>query len=268
MEKNELKTQVAALVDDLFNEKEETEIRKQTQVELEKAASAISDLTSALEDKNAEFSGMEEKLTASDAVNKELESELEAAKKELEQANEKLGVTEQALEDIKKDRLAETRMAEIEDAGVARSDKKDQIVKVKEMSNEDFASYKDELVSIRKAILAELKVSKAEADAQAKVEAEAKVADEAVKKAKETNTETDGASEETVLGSEVTGETASEETGETASGDETITTPAKITPGQAAMASLNMEYIPSQDIMSKYAKLGEAMAKRFKKSDE
>jgi hypothetical protein len=32
------------------------------------------------------------------------------------------------------------------------------------------------------------------------------------------------------------------------------------------MASLNMEFIPSEDIMAKYAKLGQAMAKKFQKS--
>lgn len=278
MDRDDLKTQVAALVNDLFNDKEEAEIRKQTQAELEKAASTISDLTSALEEKNSEFAGMEEKLTASDARVTELESELEAAKKETEEANTKLGETEQALEDMKKDRAAELRMAELEDAGVARSDKEDQLAKVREMSDEDFASYKDELVSIREAVLAELEASKAEADAQAQAEAEEteeakkmskkeeEEDEEDPKKAKDKKDKKEKSGEESEEASEET-EEASEETEETASEDET-TTPAQITPGQAAMASLNMEYIPSEDLMSKYAKLGEAMAKRFKKSDD
>lgn len=258
MEKDDLKTQVAALVDDLFNEKEETEIREQTKVELEKAASTISELTSALEVKNTEFSDMEDKLTASETRVTELESELEAAKKELETANEKLGEVEQTLEGIRKDRAAEIRLAELKDAGVARSDKENQMVKVKEMSDEEFASYKNELVSIREAVLAELEASKAEADAKAEAEAE-----QAKKKAEE-----DKLNKEKIEASNKENENkeVDEENDETASGDEG-TPPAQVTPGQAAMASLNMEYIPSDDVVSKYAKLGEAMAARFKKSE-
>lgn len=277
MERDELKTQVAALVASLFDEKEEAEIRSATEAELGKAASAISDLTSALESKNTEAAEMEEKLTASDARVKELESELEAAKTESETANEKLGEVEKALEDMKKDRAAEVRMAELEDAGVARSDKEDQMAKVRDMSDEDFASYKDELVSIREAILAELEASnKAEADAKAEAEAEEakkmkkdemeeEEKKKLAKKAKEKCADdTSAASDESGASEEE--EAASEEEG--ASEEEETTIPAQITPGQAAMASLNMEFIPSEDLMTKYAKLGEAMAKRFTKSDE
>lgn len=279
MERDELKTQVAALVASLFDEKEEAEIRSATEAELGKAASAISDLTSALESKNTEAAEMEEKLTASDARVKELESELEAAKTESETANEKLGEVEKALEDMKKDRAAEVRMAELEDAGVARSDKQDQMAKVRDMSDEDFASYKDELVAIREAIVAELKQSEEKAEADAKAEAEAEEAkkmkkdemeeEEKKKLAKKAKEKCADESEKTSEKSETSEEeTSEEETSEEASEEEETTIPAQITPGQAAMASLNMEFIPSEDLMTKYAKLGEAMAKRFTKSDE
>jgi DNA repair exonuclease SbcCD ATPase subunit len=277
MERDELKTQVSALVASLFDEKEDAEIRSATEAELEKAASAISDLTTALEDKNTEVAEVDEKLTASDARVKELESELEAAKTELETANEKLGKSEQALEDMNKDRAAEVRMAELEDAGVARSDKEDQMAKVRDMSDEDFASYKGELVSIREAIVAELKQSEEKAGADAKAEAEAeeakkmkedKLEEEKKAKMKKDKKEKSETSEETSEESETSEEEASEELEEEAAEEDETTPPVQITPGQAAMASLNMEYIPSEDLMTKYAKLGEAMAKRFKKSDE
>ena len=54
MENKELTVQVAQVVENLFNEKEEAEIRRKTEEELQKAASSISDLTSALEEKNTE----------------------------------------------------------------------------------------------------------------------------------------------------------------------------------------------------------------------
>lgn len=277
MEKDDLKVQVAALVADLFDEKEEAEIRKRTEAELEKAASAISNLTTALEEKNTEAAEMEEKLTASDTRVKELETELEAAKKELEEASTKLGEKEKILEDMKKDRAAEIRMAELEDAGVARTDRESQMNKVREMSDEDFASYKDELVSIREAVVSELEKAREEkAKADAKDTAEAKEADDAAaKKDKkmEEEKEDDEKDEEDedkkkmpfMKKDKKEKSNESEEKEEDAS--EKVA-PAQITPGQAAMASLNMEYLPSEDIKKKYAKLGEAMAMRFKNSKD
>jgi len=265
----ELKTQVAAVVEDLFNEKEEAEIRKRTEAELQRAAEAVSDLTSSLEEKNTEVAEYEEKLSDAEARIAELETELEAARKEVETANTKLGETEKALEDMKKDRAAEARMAELEDAGVARSDRDSQVTKVREMTDEDFASYKDELVSIREAVVAELEKARknAEADAKAEEEAAIKAAEEAkkmMKKEEEMEDEEDpkmkkGKKKEKCSEDDTSGDS------EEASGEKKTTVPAHITPGQAAMASLNMEYIPSEDLMSKYAKIGEAMAEEFKK---
>lgn len=267
MDRNELKTQVATLVDDLFNEKEEAEIRRKTEVELEKAASTISELTSTLEEKNAEVAELAEKISEMEANSTELESELEAAKKELEEATTKLAESEQTLEDMRKDRAAELRMAELEDAGVARSDRESQMAKVREMTEEDFASYKDELVSIREAVVAELeKASKQQAEADAKAEEEA-AAKKAAEEAKEASEKEEAEEEESEEASEEeeSEEAAEEEESEEASEEEDETTaPAQITPGQAAQASLNMEYRPSEKVMDKYRALGEAMANKMK----
>lgn len=262
----ELKTQVAAVVEDLFNEKEEAEIRKRTEAELQRAAEAVSGLTSSLEEKNTEVAEYEEKLSDAEARIAELESELEAARKEVETANTKLGETEKALEDMRKDRAAENRMAELEDAGVARSDRDSQVSKVREMTDDEFASYKDELVSIREAVLAELNKAreKAEADAKAEEEAAKKAAEEAKKMMKKEDEDEMEDEEDPKMKKGKKKEKCSEES-EDASEEKETTVPAHITPGQAAMASLNMEYIPSEDLMSKYAKIGEAMAEEFKK---
>lgn len=279
MDKKELKDQVSLLVAQLFDEKEEAEIRQQTQIELEKSATTISELTSALEKKNTEYSNIEEQFIASEDRIKELETKLEAAKKELETASKELVETKKALEDINKDRAAEKRMLELEDAGVARSDKEDQMTKVREMSDEEFASYKGELVSIREAVVAELK--KAHDEAQSAADAKAK--EDAAKGAKkkmvdeeeemmddEEDEEEDPKKmkknkkkEKSSGDSKTSEETTSEETA--SEDDENKTIPANIPPGQAAMASLNMEYIPSGDIVAKYAELGKAMAANFKK---
>jgi colicin import membrane protein len=275
MDKN-LEVQVAAVVESLFNEKEQAMIRQRTEAELQKAATTISELASSLEEKNAEVAEFEEKISEAEAKVQGLTSELEAAKKELETANEKLGQTEKALEDMKKDRAAEVRMTELEDAGVTRSDRESQMEKVREMSDEDFASYKEELVSIREAVVAELEKARATADADAKAEEEAaaKAAEEAAKNGKKPPMDEEEEDpkmkkgkkkEKCAEGEEASEEEASEE--ENASEEKETTTPALVTPGMQAMASLNMEYIPSESLKAKYAKFGEAMAARWKKSE-
>jgi chromosome segregation ATPase len=279
MDKKELEVQVATVVETLFNEKEEAEIRKRTESELQKAASSISELTTALEVKNSEVSGYEAKLSENEARITELSSELEAAKKELETANTKLAETVATLENINKDRTAEQRMAELESAGVIRSDRDSQTSKVREMTEEDFASYKDELVSIRQAVVAELEKArdKAEADAKAEEDAAKKAAEDKKKgvppwmdeeEEEDPKTGKKKKKEKEKCAAEESSSEASEEDKEKASEtNEEKTAPAQISMGDVAKASLNLEYLPSEDLVAKYRKLGQAMAKRWNKND-
>jgi colicin import membrane protein len=255
MEKTELELQVKKVVEDLFSEKEEAKIRENTEQELQKAATTVANLTSELETKNTEVSTLQEQLEASETRVQELTTELEAAGTELETSKEKLAEVEKSaaelqetVDNMNKDRVEEARMKELEDAGVANTDRETQSVKVREMTDDEFASYKGELVSIREAVITELEKAREKAEADAKAEEEAarnKAAEEAEDK-EEAKENSDEASEE-----------ASEEE----------IAPAQITPGHAAMASLNLEHLPDSDLMAKYAELGKAMASRWKKSD-
>ena len=251
MEKTELELQVKKVVEDLFNEKEEAKIRENTEQELQKAATTVANLTSELETKNTEVATLQEQLEASETRVQELTTELEAAGTELETSKEKLAEVEKSaaelqetVDNMNKDRVEEARMKELEDAGVANTDRETQSVKVREMTDDEFASYKGELVSIREAVVAELEKAREKAEADAK--AEEKVADVATKEAEKKEKVT--------------------ETSEEASEEEHIA-PAQVTPGYAAMASLNLEHLPDSDLMAKYAELGKAMASRWKKSD-
>jgi colicin import membrane protein len=282
MDKKEIEVQVATIVDGLFNEKEEAEIRKRTEAELQKAASSITELTTALEEKNSEVSAQEVKLSESEARITELASELEAAKKELEDANTKLAETIITLENINKDRAAEQRMAELESAGVIRSDRDSQTAKVREMTEEDFASYRDELVSIRQAVVAELEKARndAEADAKAEEEAAKKAADEEEAKKKAADEEMvmdpktgkpvmDPKTGKPMMKKKAAAEEASEEDNKEEASDnkeEERTTPAQISMGDVAKASFNLEYLPNEDIVAKYREMGKAMAEKWKKN--
>jgi hypothetical protein len=127
---------------------------------------------------------------------------------------------------MKKDKAAEERMKQLEEAGVS-SGSESQVAKIREMSDEEFASYKEERVELRNAVIAELEANK---EAPAEEAAEEEVEEEAA---------------------------AEEEAAE----EEVETPPAEVDPNKAISAALNMESIPSTDLVSKYAEMGKAMAK-------
>jgi len=238
---DKLKKEILEEVDKIFAGKKEDEQRKRTEVALEESASTIEALTSDLESERVKITELEEKLVASEEAIKTLEDEkseasVEAEKageeqaKELEELKKELEEKAEELDNIKKDAVAGTRMEELASAGVVRSDKEGQTAKVREMSDEEFASYKEELVEVRAGILEELK--KAEEKAEEKAEGSEK---------KEGSEKEEGSEDEGVK-----------------------TPPANIDPGAAVSAAMNMEIYPSDDIVAQYSEMGKAMAEVMK----
>jgi chromosome segregation ATPase len=178
-----------------------------------------------LEEKNSESEETAAKIEELESAIAELQSGLEAAQTEKASVEEKLTEATSTIEEMKKDKAAEVRLADLEKAGVA-SGKEAQMAKVREMSDEEFAAYKEERIELRNAVIAELEATPAE------------TAEEEVEET---------ASEEEEV------ETASEE-------EEVETVPAKVDPGQAVSAALNFETVPSTGVMAKYAEMGKAMA--------
>lgn len=244
-----LRKDVEAVVAKIFSEQEEADIRKQTEKALGKSATTIEELTTALEAKNSEFEELEVKLSESEGKAKDLTTELEAAQEKIDDATKKSDDAEGALEEIKKDRAVETRVKELEEAGVI-SDNEAQSTKVREMSDEDFTSYKDELVSVRKAVIAELSKSKKETK-------EEKAEREKQEKAATDKAAADKAAIEAAAA-------AAAEGGE----EGTQTPPAQIDPGTAISAALNLEIFPPKDMVEKYNEMGTAMAKLFEEKTD
>lgn len=227
--------EIKAMVDSFFSEKEEAEVRRKTEEALQKSAETIGELTAALEEKNSESEEVATKLEELEAKVAELQTELEAAQTEKASADDKLAEAEQTIEEMKKDKAAEARIAELEEAGVS-SGKEAQMAKIREMNDEEFAAYKEERIELRNAVIAELESNQPEKEVS---EEENEEASEESEEASEENNE----------------EEASEEEGE-----EVDTTPANVDPGHAISAALNFETIPSKDVVSKYAEMGKAMA--------
>jgi predicted RNase H-like nuclease (RuvC/YqgF family) len=233
---DKLKNDIEAIVASIFSEKEEVEIRKKTEEALQKAAVTIEDLTNSLEEKNAEAENHESKVFEYETKVEDLESKLEAANEEIETVKRQLEETENTLKEMEKDKATDVRMAELDEAGVAfhgEKEKANQVVKVREMSDDEFAAYRDELASVRRAVLAEL-------------EAASTGGDEAGG---------DDAGGDDAGGDEAGGDEEEEDT----------IIPANIDPDKAVSAALNLDIYPSEELSKKYAELGRAMAEKMKK---
>jgi len=231
-----LKRDIEAVVAEIFSQNEEAKKIEKTENALNKSAEKISELTTSLEEKNTKEEEINSELSDLKESVKNLTTELEAAQSEVEQSNEKLADAENKIEEMKKDKAAEVRMDELVSVGVALSDKETQTVKVREMDDETFASYKDELISLRKAVEVELKNTPEESSPE------------------EEGSEEEGSEEE---GSE-------EEGSEEEENDDTP--PVNVDPNIAVAAAMNLEIQPSDNVVSKYQKLGKAMADNMKNS--
>lgn len=256
----ELKKDVEAAVNEIFSQKEEAEQKAETEKALNKSAETISELTTALEGKNAESKEVAVQIADFESKIEELTSELEAAKKEAEETAEKLTESENMIEEMKKDKAAELRMSELAEAGVALSDTDTQTVKVREMEDEEFASYKEELVSLRSAVEAEL----AKADSEEETASEEETQEETQEETSEEVAEEEEAKEDD-------DEAASEEDNEEEASEEEETSeetpPANVDPDLVAAAAMNMEVTPSESVVAKYKTLGEALAERMNKDN-
>ena len=242
---DKLKQDVETLIKSIFSEKEEAIQKQKTEEVLRTSATTIDELTTALEERSEALTTSEEKVTELNTSVEGLTTELEAAKSESTTAVEKLAEVEAKVEKMYKDKAMEERMVELETAGVVRKDKDAQSEKVREMSDVDFDSYRDELVSVREAVVEEMKAAKATVTAEEEAKAAEKAkADEAKAKGEE-EASTEGKKEE----------------------DKVDTPPANIDPAQAVSAAMNLEVFPSDDMVSKYDKLGKAMAEMFKTTE-
>ena len=222
------------IVDDIFKSKEESEMKKETERALQASADMIEELEQSLEakdvtlgEKEAEILTLNESISDFETRITELEDGKTAFDEEKETfETEKADLIKRAedaegkIEEMEKDRSAEARLDELREVGVAATNEKaieDQTSKIREMSVEDFSSYKDELVAIREAIIAELEAKK-------DPDNNADGADTA-------NADDDADSEE--------------------DDDDVASADVAIDPAKAAFAALNMELVPGKDVMAK-----------------
>lgn len=279
---DQLVKNIKTIVDDIFKEKEEAEMKKETEAALTQAAETITQLTESLEAKDTEHQAavatLQETIASLETQVNQMADEkklLEDAKttfdKEKEELTKRAEAAEKELENIKKDQIASERMQSLQTAGVSSTNIEAQTAKVREMSDEVFASYKEELVSIKDAIVKQLEdtaseeankksTTSAEEDAAAteKEVASAKLLESRLSELKEAGSEITDATEIEKIKSMDDSTFASykeEIIASLATDDHTA-----IDPMKAIAAALNMEVRPNEDTMNKYREMGKALA--------
>ena len=228
---DKLKEQIEKVVAAIFASKEEDTKRKKTEDALTASAAKLTDLQTELATVTASNQEKSEAITALEEQVKALQEEKAALEQKFQEeitaANGAKAAAETEFEklnteysSLKLELLADSRMAELTQVGVVREDASIQRDRVKVMSDEDFVTYKEELVAVKAQVVASLNAQK---------EAEAAAAAAA----------TEGAEE--------------------------VVVPANVDTTKSAQAALNLETTPSQDLISKYKDLGDALAKSITK---
>lgn len=117
----------------------------------------VSNLKSAAEENTAAVEGLEQEKSDLETELSALKEQIDNLNREKEELEERANKAEDALDNMAKDKAADERMAELSELKVARVDKealKTQRELVKEMSDDEFAAYRDESVSFRNDVLA------------------------------------------------------------------------------------------------------------------
>lgn len=246
---DQMTQEIKDIVDGIFKQQEESIMRKETEDALRNSKNMINELNESLESKDSELAGIKEEISNFNDTVTELNSkigELEESIKTLEQEKsdfesreadivKRAEKAEEDLEGIKKDQLAKARFGDLKEAGIASSNEEDQTAKVREMSDEEFSAYRDELLVIRESIIAELN--------------ESDPTDVST-----TETEDNAGGAEDNAAEESDGEVAESDEDDAAGSEDTIN------PMHATAAALNMEIMPGKDVMAKYKELGSQMA--------
>lgn len=284
---DQLVKNIETIVDEIFKKKEEAEMKKETEAALLQAAGTITQLTESLEAKDTEqesvvaehqaavaalqetITSLEAQLNEVVASKKVFEDEKAVFDKEKEELIKRAEAAEKELENIKKDQIARERMTVLQTAGVSSTNVEAQTTKVREMSEEEFASYKDELVSVKESIVKQLESTNSLDDASKKAlattndvaakEAEvAKILESRLAELKEAGAEVvDTADIEKIKSMDDAAFASFKEELIASLGSSNTDS---IDPMRAAAAALNMEVKPNEDMISKYRALGAALA--------
>lgn len=152
----EFNTAVQAEVERILSSREEAQAREEAEAALKEARGTFEALKASIEAKDTKIREYEEALANLDTseptdVEVAANEKIVELEKELEEYKHRAEVAEAALDTLAREEIAAGRMAELAEAGVALDEEaaEAQYAKIRDMSEEEFASYKSELVALK-----------------------------------------------------------------------------------------------------------------------
>ena len=152
----EFNAAVQAEVERLLSSREEAQARVEAESALKEAKETFETLRASIEAKDAKLTEYEEALAnldSSEATDSEVAAndKIVELEKELETWKHRAEVAQAALDTLAREETAASRMAELTESGVILDEEaaEAQYSKVRDMSDEDFASYQSELVALK-----------------------------------------------------------------------------------------------------------------------
>jgi len=158
----EMEQTVADLVDKILSEKEQAGVEVEIEEALKTAKLAVENLSKQLieakekqSDDAATIEELESKLSDMEAESASVKDELKTAKNELDKATETASNVSNELTGLKKDMKLKDRLSELAELEVIRKGDalKAQTESVRNMSEEEYASYKVDLVAFRDEVM-------------------------------------------------------------------------------------------------------------------
>lgn len=156
LNKNEFNAAVQAEVERILSSKEEAQARTEAESALKEAKETFETLKASLEAKDAKIKEYEEALAVldnSEPTDAEVATneKIVALEAEIADWKHKAEVAQAALDTLAREETAAGRMSDLTEAGVALDDEaaEAQYAKVRDMSDEAFASYMSELVALK-----------------------------------------------------------------------------------------------------------------------
>lgn len=156
LNKDEFNTAVAEKVEELLSSREEAQARTEAEQALKEAMETFETLKASLEAKDEKIREYEEALanldtsepTSAEVAANEKLVELEAS---IEEFKHRAEVAEAALDMLAREETAASRMAALDEAGVTLDEEaaEAQYAKIRDMADEEFESYKSELVALK-----------------------------------------------------------------------------------------------------------------------
>lgn len=168
MSNEKIEQEVTKLVDEILQTRSDAGIEKEVEEALKKAEQTITLLTDKLSALEKSVSDNSAALEALEKNKNEISTELAAKTEELskfaeanKQLQERAEKAEAELENLRKDIRQKDRMAELDMLKVSRvgTFRDKQAAAVRDMSDEDFAAYKEEMVALRAEFIANATVS-------------------------------------------------------------------------------------------------------------